>query len=209
MFQNGSSRYRSLEDVPASKPDARASEGPRDRPPAADHRGESYREHLLRLDPESRRSRFGGGVSDRFILEYSEPSALRNAILHGFFADGVLRGVSELRALAAAGEAEAALSIERDWQSRGVGTALLARTLLAARNSSIERLRMICLAENRRMQRLARKFAAHLHFESGSMIAELEAPRAPLTPMLRELGASGTGFPRSMLDGQSRFHKAA
>src|SRR5205823_8894997 len=62
---------------------------------------ERYREHLLRLDPESRRSRFGGAVSDGFILRYSEPSALTDAVIHGFFVDGVLRGAAELRPLAA------------------------------------------------------------------------------------------------------------
>jgi hypothetical protein len=29
-----------------------------------------YRDHMLRLDPASRRSRFGGGVSDDFIRGY-------------------------------------------------------------------------------------------------------------------------------------------
>ena len=33
-----------------------------------------YRDHLLRLDMESRRSRFGGGVSDEFIRRYVEIS---------------------------------------------------------------------------------------------------------------------------------------
>jgi hypothetical protein len=28
---------------------------------------EKYREHVLRLDPQSRHSRFGGGVSDEFV----------------------------------------------------------------------------------------------------------------------------------------------
>jgi GNAT superfamily N-acetyltransferase len=86
---------------------------------------ELYRQHLLRLDPESRRNRFGGAVSDEFVRRYSEPSALRGVIIYGFFVDGVLRGAAELRLLARAGDAEAALSVERAWQSRGVGTALL------------------------------------------------------------------------------------
>ena len=33
-----------------------------------------YRDHLLRLDKESRRNRFGGGVSDEFILRYIDLS---------------------------------------------------------------------------------------------------------------------------------------
>jgi hypothetical protein len=36
---------------------------------------ELYRQHLLRLDPETPRNRFGGAVSDEFIRWYSEPSS--------------------------------------------------------------------------------------------------------------------------------------
>jgi GNAT superfamily N-acetyltransferase len=104
---------------------------------------ELYRQHLLRLDAESRRYRFGGAVSDEFIERYAEPSAFRDAVIYGFFVEGVLRGAAELRPLACAGEAEAALSIERAWQSRGVGTVLLERVLLAARNRQIKRLHML------------------------------------------------------------------
>ena len=97
-----------------------------------------YRDHLLRLDADSRRSRFGGAVSDAFITNYIELSLGLDAVIHGFFVDGVLRGVAELRPLGASlpEEAEAAFSIEQPWQSHGVGTALLERTLLAARKLS-------------------------------------------------------------------------
>ena len=121
---------------------------------------ELYRQHLLRLDAGSRRNRFCGVVSDDFIRRYAEPSALSGAIIYGFFVDGVLRGAAELRLLERAGEAEAAFSVENAWQSHGVGTALFERVLLAARNRQIERLHMLCLAENRRVQQLARKFGA-------------------------------------------------
>jgi hypothetical protein len=77
-----------------------------------------YRDHLLRLDAESRHSRFGGGVSDEFIRNYVGTTFGLSAVVHGFFVDGVLRGAAELRPLgpAFAREAEAALSIESDWQ---------------------------------------------------------------------------------------------
>src|SRR5215831_6349305 len=88
---------------------------------------ELYRQHLPRLDAESRRSRFGGAVSDEFVRRYAEPSALNGVIIYGFFVDGVLRGAAELRLPER--EAEAALSVERAWQSRGVGTALLEHVL--------------------------------------------------------------------------------
>jgi hypothetical protein len=40
---------------------------------------------------------------------------------------------------------------------------------------------MLCLADNRRMQQLARKFGAELSFQSGSVMGEVKAPRP--TPM--------------------------
>src|SRR6516162_6220928 len=45
---------------------------------------ELYRQHLLRLDAESRRNRFGGAVSDEFIRLYSGPSKLNGAVIYGF-----------------------------------------------------------------------------------------------------------------------------
>src|SRR5437868_14062498 len=44
---------------------------------------ELYRQHLLRLDAESRRNRFGGAVSDEFIARYAAPFALNGAIMYG------------------------------------------------------------------------------------------------------------------------------
>jgi GNAT superfamily N-acetyltransferase len=166
---------------------------------------ELYRQHLLRLDAECRRNRFGGAVSDEFIRRYSGPSALNGAVIYGFFVEGVLRGAAELRLLARAGEAEAALSIERAWQSRGVGTALLERVLLAARNRKIEHLHM--LAENRRMQRLARKFDAQLNFQSGSVIGELKAPCPTPISVMRELVADGTDLAAAILDVPTQLAK--
>src|SRR5476651_1208205 len=58
---------------------------------------EKYRDHLLRLDPDSRRNRFGGGVSDEFISNFVTLTLSLDAVVHGFFVDGVMRGAGELR----------------------------------------------------------------------------------------------------------------
>ena len=169
-----------------------------------------YRDHLLRLDLASRNSRFGGGVSDEFIENYVETTFGLGTVVHGFFAEGILRGAAELRPLgrAFAREAEAALSIEADWQSHGVGSALLDRTLLAARNRGIKTLHMACLANNRRMQELARKFAAELTFDFGEVVGEVVAARPTPLSVLRELVADNCGFATAVLDVQSRLLKS-
>ena len=168
---------------------------------------ERYRDHLLRLDPASRHCRFGSGVSDEFIHNYVPTTFALNAVVHGFFVDGVLRGAAELRPLGPtfAREAEAAFSIEPAWQSLGVGSALLDRTLLTARNRGIKTLHMACLADNRRMQELARKFAAELSFDFGSVVGEVAAPRPTPLSVLREAISDGHGFATAMLDVQSRM----
>ena len=169
-----------------------------------------YRDHLLRLDPESRRARFGGGVADDFVRRYVETTTGLDAIVHGFFVEGAMRGAAELRSLGAGllGQAEAAISVEKPWQSHGVGSALLRRTLLAARNRGYRLLHMACLAENRRMQQLARKFDAELSFDFDSVIGEVESSRPTPLSVMRELMSDHHGFATAMLDLQSRILRA-
>jgi GNAT superfamily N-acetyltransferase len=168
-----------------------------------------YRDHLLRLDAESRSRRFGGGVSDDCIRDYVDTSMWLDTIVHGFFIGGTLRGAAELRPLGRrlTKEAEAALSVETAWQSHGVGSALLERTLLTARNRGITHLHMACLAENRRMQQLARKFAAELDFSFGGVVGEVEAAHPTPLSVVREMVSDGHGFATAILDAQSRLFK--
>ena len=167
---------------------------------------EDYRDHLLRLDAESRRNRFGLALADELIETYVASPTWSGAVMHGFLVDGVLRGVAELKPFGTAfpTEAEAAFSIEKPWQSHGVGSALLARTLLAARNRGIRQVHMACLADNARMQQLARKFAAQLSFDFGSVVGEVAAPHPTPLSLLREIVADGHGFATAMLDAQAR-----
>jgi GNAT superfamily N-acetyltransferase len=171
---------------------------------------QKYRDHVLRLDVESRRNRFAGAVSDDFISRYAELSGGLDAVVHGFFIDGMMRGAAELRPLGSRfpHQAEVAFSVEKDWQSHGVGSALLRRTLLTARNRGYRQLHMACLADNRRMQQLARKFDAELIFDFESVIGEVEASRPTPLSLMRELMSDGHGFATAMLDLQSRMLRA-
>jgi len=169
-----------------------------------------YRDHLLRLDEQSRRRRFGGNVSDQYIRNHVEGTKGFDAILYGFFADGILRGAAELRILGPrllAREAEAAFSVEAPWQSHGVGSLLLERTLLAARNRAVKFLHMACLADNRRMQQLARKFDAELSFDFGGVVGELETPRPTPLSLMREMMDDSQSIASALLDAQSRMLK--
>ena len=82
------------------------------------------------------------------------------------------------------------------------------RTLLTARNRGIRSLHMACLAENRRMQQLARKFDAELSFDFGSVVGEVDPSRPTPMSLMRELMSDGHGFATAMLDLQSRMLRA-
>jgi GNAT superfamily N-acetyltransferase len=172
---------------------------------------DAYRDHLVRLDAESRRNRFGGAVADDMIRTYAATARGNDVIVHGFFVDGVLRGAADLRILGPLyrREAEAAFSIEKPWQSHGIGSALLERSLLAARNRGIKLLHVSCLAGNQRMQQLARKFEAELTFDFDTVIGRMENPHPTPLSVMRELVVDGHSFAAAYVDFQSRLLRPA
>jgi GNAT superfamily N-acetyltransferase len=172
---------------------------------------DAYRDHLLRLDRESRHRRFSGAVSNEVIVRHAATANEVGVVVHGFFVDGVLRGAAELRHNGSlfSHQAEAAFSIERPWQSHGVGTELLERTLLSARNRGIKSLRMDCLAENQRMQQLAHKFEAEFSFEFGSVTGEVDPPHSTPLSLMREALADSYGVAGTIFEVQSRLFRPA
>lgn len=170
---------------------------------------EAYRDHLLRLDPESRHRRFTGAVGDEFIAQHARSIGDFGTVVYGVFIDGTLRGAAELRPFKPfAHEAEAAFSVEQPWQSHGVGTVLLEHILLAARNRGITALEMQCLADNRRMQDLARKFAAEFRFDFGSVVGEVDPPHFTPLSLAREWTEDAFGLFTAMLDAQAKLVRA-
>jgi GNAT superfamily N-acetyltransferase len=170
---------------------------------------DAYRDHLLRLDADSRYRRFSGTVSDEFIARHAATAGEIGVVVHGFFVEGVLRGVAELRRNGSlfAHEGEAAFSVEQPWQSHGVGTVLLERTLLSARNRGITSLQMQCLANNQRMQQLARKFAAELSFDFGGAVGEVDPPRSTPLSLMREAMADNYSIATAVFEAQSRLFR--
>ena len=136
--------------------------------------------HLKRLESDDRQLRFWGGITDAAIDEYCQKLDWTAAVVVGAFVDGELRGVGELVRVRMVPRlmAEVAFSVEAAWQNAGVGTELLRRVLTVARNRCIDRVYMLCLAENRKMQKIARKFEAVLSFDEG----EVEARILPAWP---------------------------
>lgn len=165
-----------------------------------------FRNHLLRLDAESRRLRFCASANDSFIERYCETLNRVPTLVHGCFVDGELRAAAELRPILDGWPvvAEAAFSVEHAWQDSGIGTELLDRTLRSARNRGVSTLYMVCLRENGRMQSLARKFEAELHFEHGEIAGTVDTARPDLFSLLRESLDDGSALVTAMIQNSFR-----
>jgi RimJ/RimL family protein N-acetyltransferase len=177
------------------------------------HPGETaaLAEHLLRLAPDSRHDRFTGGVSDDFVADYARRALRPDSVVHGWFVDGTLRAAAELHPYGACSPAlaEAAFSVEGPFQNSGIGTELMGRTILAARNRGIRLLVVRCVVDNKRMQAIAKKYGAELRFELGDVVGELANPLPTPLSYARELIADGHGFVGSVLDLQSHLLRSA
>ena len=173
---------------------------------------DKFRDHLLRLDKDSRRMRFAHAVSDNFIDDYAGRMNEMGAIVYGYLEGGEVRAVAELKKLGDTWgqEAEAAFSVEPGYQEKGIGTELMGRVIRAGRNRSVNHLYMSCLAENRKMQAIARKHEADLRFEYGEVIGEI----VPIDPnyfsILAEAMEDRVGYLLAVLDvSRERAKKAA
>jgi GNAT superfamily N-acetyltransferase len=92
------------------------------------------------------------------------------------------------------GQVEFAITVEEPWRNQGIGTELLDRAMIIARNRGLRSARMVCLAGNRRVQRVASKLLAVLRFEQDQAAAEFALPFATPISTLQEAMGDGVGF---------------
>lgn len=170
-----------------------------------------FRDHLLRLDKNSRRSRFAHGVSDAFIEDYAARMSEIGGIVYGYFDGEEVRAAAELKKLGDlwGREAEAAFTVEQPLQDQGIGSELMGRVIRAARNRGVQHLCVSCLAENGKMRAIARKHEADLRFEYGEVIGEIVPEGPNYFSLLAEAVDDRFGYMMAVLDLQRRVVKAA
>lgn len=139
------------------------------------------RDHLLRLDSESRHARFNGFLDNRFIERYAARCADDGTIIVAYIVDGVVRGAAELHPPEDASDSmpEAAFSVEASVRRQGIGTMLFRRLIAEARWKGYMNLRITTGADNHAMRALARKFGAHLVFRHGETTGTLDLTKTP------------------------------
>jgi len=147
------------------------------------HETAALKDHLLRLDDDARRLRFGHIVTPAVILAYVDAIQWDQTWIVGAFEGNVLRGVAELRDCGTPDNAdsrktgELSVTVEPAHQNHGIGTRLLEEALLIARNRGFTSLFLLCLPENVKMQHVARKFADRMTFQDGDVEVRIVAPQ--------------------------------
>ena len=171
-----------------------------------------YRDHLLRLDKESRRNRFGGAVSDEFIANYAELSRGLDAVMHGFFVDGIVarrRGAASARRGLRAGSRSRVLDREAVAEPRRRQRAARAHAARRAQSRHQAVAHGVPRQQRRAWSISRSKFEAELTFDFGSVVGEVEAAHPTPMSMWRELVADSHGFATAMLDVQSKMLRPA
>lgn len=156
----------------------------------ATHRGQILN-HLILLNEDDRRLRFGIQTPDEVIERYVEGLDFNTDKVFGHF-DSLLSlsGIVHLaylpKTLNQSASAECGVSVLPDGRGRGIATALLVRASVHARNTGINTLFVHCLTNNKAMMHIARKAGMEIDFSHGDADACLRLPPANHSTMVDE-----------------------
>ncbi|MBV8262959.1 MAG: GNAT family N-acetyltransferase [Candidatus Eremiobacteraeota bacterium] len=150
------------------------------------------RDHLLRLDLDSRRDRFNGFLDDSFIERYAARCDEDGTLIIGYFVDGLVRGAAELHPPGGSPDQfpEVAFSVEASVRRKGIGTMLFRRLIAEARRKGYRALRITTGASNHAMRALAKKFGARLEFRRGESTGTLYLTELPQAELAERAGAN-------------------
>ena len=145
--------------------------------------------HFLALGSEDRRLRFGFAAHDSSLERYVEGIDFERDAVFGV--PGENRGFDGITHLALEEKhAEIGVSVLEHCRGRGIGSALVSRAAVHARNRGIQMLFMQCLSENGAIMRIARALGMKVVTEGNESEASLALPAATPISILREAAAN-------------------
>ena len=151
----------------------------------------AMRLHFLELGSEDRRLRFGFAARDSSIERYVKDIDFNHDAVFGVHStqgDGRLfDGITHLAL--EKNHAEIGVSVLEHNRGRGIGSALVSRAAVHARNRGIEILFMQCLSENRAMMSIASSLGMRVVIEGNESAASLSLPAADAFSIMREMVA--------------------
>jgi GNAT superfamily N-acetyltransferase len=160
------------------------------------------RDHLLRLDSESRHDRFNGFMDDGFIERYAAKCADDGTVIIAYIESGVVRGAAELHPPDQSPDSlpEIAFSVEASVRRQGVGSILFRKLIAEARSKGYHSLRITTGAQNQAMRALANKFGAHLTFRHGESTGSIDLKQQPQPELARLAIATPADTVRAMMN---------
>jgi GNAT superfamily N-acetyltransferase len=167
------------------------------------------RDHLLRLDRESRHDRFHGFMDDGFIERYAAKCAGDGTLIIAYFENGVVRGAAELHPPDQSPDAlpEIAFSVEASVRRQGVGSILFKKLIAEARAKGYRSLRITTGAQNEAMRALANKFGAHLTFRHGESTGSIDLAQQPQPELARLAVVTPFDTARAMINFNRAYWK--
>ena len=167
------------------------------------------RDHLLRLDRESRHDRFHGFMDDSFIERYAAKCADDGTIIIAYFEDGVVRGAAELHPPDQSPDSlpEIAFSVEASARRQGVGSILFQKLIAEARAKGYQALRITTGAQNQAMRALAHKFGARLTFRQGESTGTIDLKQQPQPQFAAPTIATPADAVRAMINFNRAYWK--
>ncbi len=150
-----------------------------------------YREHLLRLSPASRLTRFSKSMTDHEIFDYVDTIDWNLAIIIGYFNRGLLRGAAEVGIDDGPfpPQAELVFSVEDEYQGSKVGTTLMALALNVLRKRGIENAHLACQSTNGRMKKIILRHRADVEevSENDQLFATIDVPYGSIGALLDQI----------------------
>jgi GNAT superfamily N-acetyltransferase len=146
-----------------------------------------YNQHLKKLDSESRYLRFGYHIKDEVIDIVCE-RIYKNSNKHKIFVieDENLEVVGAGHISLDDEPVELAFSVLKEYQGKGMGSALMKRCVKWCQNRKIETGCMVCLSHNSAIKKLASKYGI-LISESGEAQAEIKIPNSDTYSVISEI----------------------
>ncbi len=146
-----------------------------------------YRQHLLRLDEESKFLRFGYYIQDDTIHKLCDKFE-KNPKHHIIFVieDNDLNVIGAGHISLENDELELAFSVEKAYQQQGMGSSLMKRCIEWCQNRGIKGGCMVCLSHNTAIKKLAGKHGILIN-DGGETLADIKIPEMNATSVYNEL----------------------
>jgi GNAT superfamily N-acetyltransferase len=164
-----------------------------------------YREHLKKLDDESKYLRFGHAIKNE-VIDILCDKIRQNASKHKIFVieDDELNVIAAGHISLEDDPVELAFSVLKDYQGQGLGSALMKRCVEWCQNRGIETGCMVCLQQNTAIKKLAAKHGVLVQ-SNGEALAELKIPNPNALSFFNEFAEDKMSFMDHVGKAQKKF----